>query len=79
MAQKQLDLVNFSLSDDEFKRVDISENQIVCEINDRFSIIAKRSLSKRVYILIRSGKKCLKLPPHVFDAVCNAQYSVNYM
>jgi len=79
MTQKQLTLANFRLTYDEFKRLDLFENRIVCDINDRFSIIIKRSHSKRVYVLIRSGKKCLKLPMSMFNAVCNAQWSVNYI
>jgi hypothetical protein len=51
----------------------------MCVINDQFSIVVTRRLSDEVNIVIRNGKKCLKLSEAMFDAICNAQLSVDYI
>ncbi len=78
MTQKQLDVLNFRLKYDEFRNISSSECEVMCELTDRYSIVVKRHKSS-TYILIRSGKKQLKLPIHIFDAICDAQISVAYL
>jgi hypothetical protein len=79
MTQRQLDLAKFCLKYDDFKRIEHQTNRVMCVINDRFSIVVTQRLSDEVYVLIRSGNKCLKLPESIFDAVCNSQLSVDYL
>ncbi len=50
----------------------------MCEVTDRYSIVVKRHRSS-IYILIKSGKKRIKVPTDVFDAMCNAQMTVSYL
>lgn len=78
MAQKQLDVLNYRLNYEDFRKVTSSECEVVCELTDRYSIVVKRHKSS-TYILLKSGKKCIKLPIHIFNAICNAQISVAYL
>jgi hypothetical protein len=52
-------------------------SQIVLEIDEHFSIIVKQ-YRHEVYVLIRSGTKCLKLPMDIYEAICNSLISVAY-
>ena len=80
MTQKQLDLVNFQLNLNDITHIDchLSEHKVVCFLSARFSIVLKRTRGVG-YILLKSGKKCLKIPADIFDAMCNAQTSVNFL
>ena len=78
MTQRQLDIVNFRFDAEQFQNVQSSQSEVICELSERYSVIVKRHKSA-VYILIKSGKKCLKLPTHIFDALCNAQITVSYL
>ena len=55
-----------------------NQNQVTFVLDDRFSIIVKR-IQQDVYILLKSGKKCLKMPFHVYGRICTAQLSVGYV
>ena len=76
MAQMQLDMATHFA--EEFGAVQWDHNQVTCHLNQRFSLIVKRC-KQSIYILLRSGNKVIKLPCHIFDAVCNAQFTVTYL
>ena len=75
MTQRQLDLLNFHFDVGDLTK---SQNQVIYHLNERFSIIVK-SHNKSVYILIRSGRKYIKLPVDIFEAICDAKLSINYL
>ena len=68
-----------SINNEELKNVIISENEVVCELNDRFSIIVIRKHRKPSHVLLKSGKRRLKLPMEIFDAICNSKISVLFL
>ena len=76
MTQKQLDMASIPLED--ITDIQWEGNQITCQLCDRFSLIVKRHKHK-VYILLRSGTKVIKLPFHIFEAICNSQVSIAYL
>ena len=78
MAQKQLDLLGYQLNNDELLNVEFREKEVVCELNERFSIIVKR-FRHSVQIFLRSGRRRVKLPMNILEAICNAQLSVTYL
>lgn len=78
MTQRQLDLANARLSSEDFGDPKYLHNRIVYKLNERFSIIVKRHQSS-VYVLIKSGRKHLKLPMDIFNVMCDAQISVSYL
>ena len=55
----------------------IGKTRIVLDIDEKNSIIVKQ-FRNEVYVLIRSGTKCLKVPLDIFEAICNSQISVAY-
>ena len=76
MAQIPLDrATNFS---EDFSAVQWDHNQVTCQLNQRFSLIVKRC-KQSIYILLRSGNKVIKLPFHIFDAICNSHFTVSYL
>ena len=76
MAQMQLDMATHFA--EEFGAVQWDGNQVTCRLNQRFSLIVKRC-KQSIYILLRSGNKVIRLPYHIFDAICNAQFTVTYL
>lgn len=76
MAQMQLDMA--SHFPEEFGAVQCDGNQVTCQLNPRFSLIVKRC-KQSIYILLRSGNKVIKLPFHIFDAICNSHVTVTYL
>ena len=76
MTQMQLDMVSHFSED--FGAIYWDHNQVTCQLNKRFSLIVKRC-KQSIYILLRSGNKVIKLPCHIFDAICNAQFTVTYL
>jgi len=78
MTQRQLDVSHFRVNYDEFQRVEFSNNQVTCELNDRFSIVVKRQRHS-VEIFLKSGNRRLKLPFNIFDALCNSQVTVTFL
>jgi hypothetical protein len=79
MTQKQLDIANFRLKYDDFETVERKANRVVCRISENFTIVVLQKHSGEVNIVIRNGKKCLKLSEAMFGAICNAQLSVDYI
>ena len=76
MAQIQLDrATNFP---EDFSAVQWDHNQVTWQLNQRFSLIVKRC-KQSIYILLRSGNKVIKLPFHIFDAICNSHFTVSYL
>ena len=78
MTQRQLDICQYRLDYDEFQRVQFSNNQVTCELTDRFSIVVKRQRHS-VQIFLKSGERRLKLPFEVFEGLCHSQVSVTYL
>ena len=74
MTQKQLDV--FSL--EEFSSVLWEPNQVTCQLQKPFSLAVKRYQNK-VYVLLRSGRKFIRLSPDVFDTICHAHLSIAYL
>ena len=81
MAQQQL-VTSIAQSDPTTSTEDVNlvwePNQVIYKIDERFSLIVKRG-NGSVYLLVKSGTKCMKLPFDVYDAMCHAQVSVNYI
>ena len=76
MAQMQLDMATHFA--EEFGAVQWDGNQVTCRLNQRFSLIVKRC-KQSIFMLLRSGNKVIRLPCHIFDAICNAQFTVTYL
>ena len=38
-----------------------------------------KRVQQDMYILLKSGKKCLKMPFHIYARLCTAQLSVGYV
>lgn len=78
MTQRQLDICQYSLNNDQFQRVELSNNEATCQLNDRFSIVIKRQRHS-VQLFLKSGNRRLKLPFHIFEGLCHSQISVLYL
>jgi len=78
MTQRQLDLSQYWLIDNEYQRVAVSAKEVTCELNDRFAIVVKRQ-KHSVQLYLKSGKRRLKLPFDVFETLCQSQLSVTYL
>lgn len=76
MTQRQLDIAG--LNHDEFQHVDFLNGEVICELNDRFAIIVKRQRHS-VQLFLKSGRRRLKLPFDIFEALCHSQISVTYL
>ena len=72
----QLDIASEFQQD--FDAVQLDHNQIICQLNQRFSLIVKRC-KRSIYILLRSGNKVIKIPFHIFDALCYSHLTVTYL
>lgn len=78
MTQRQLDFAEYRLNYDEFQRVEFSDKQVTCELNDRFSIVVKRQRHS-VQIFLKSGERRIKLPFEIFEGLCHSQVSVRFL
>lgn len=78
MAQKLLDLMQYKLKYEEFKNIAFTENAVVCELSERFSIIIQRR-SRSVQLFLRSGKRRLRIPFEIFEGICSSQISVTFL
>ncbi len=78
MTQRQLDISQYRLTYDEFLRVDFSNKQVTCALNDRFSIVVKRQRHS-VQLFIKSGRRRLKIPFNIFEDLCHSHLSVTYL
>ena len=76
MTQRQLDLLQYRL--DDFKNITFLENEVVCEINERFALIVRRHRHSS-QVLLKGGKRRLNLPADIFDSICNAQISILFL
>ena len=56
----------------------LDQNQVTFVLDERFSITVKRQ-HQDVYVLLKSGKKSLKIPFHVYGRLCTAQLSVGHV
>lgn len=78
MTQRQLEVFRYGINYDEFQRVVFSNNEVTCELNDRFSIVIKRQRHS-VQVFLKSGRRRLKLPFSVFEGLNNSQISITYL
>lgn len=78
MTQKQVEESSCVRVSEDFDTVQWESNQVICQLDERFSLVVKR-YNREVYILLRSGTKCFKLPTHIFEKMCNAQITVTYL
>ena len=76
MTQKQLDLLQFN--SEEWRNITLSENEVIFEFDDRFSLIVRRHRHS-TQLLLKSGRRRLKLPSEIFDSICNTQISVRFL
>ena len=67
--------LDFSM--DSFGNMNCEHNQVSFQLHERFSLIVKR-YNNEVYVLLRSGKKDIKVPCTIFNAICNLQVSISY-
>ena len=74
MAQQQLNVISL----EEFSSIQWQPNEVTCQLQERFSLVVKR-YQHEVYIQLRSGRKIIKLPLNIFDAICDAQLSIGYI
>ena len=74
MTQRQLDVLN----SEEFADIVFLKSEVICALNKQFSLIVKQHNSS-IYVLLRSGRKCLKLPLDIFNLVCDSQLSVSFI
>ena len=66
MTQRQVE--GGSCGFEDFYAVQWEQNQVICQLNERFSLVVKR-YNQDAYLLLQSGRKCLKLPFDVVDAI----------
>lgn len=78
MTQKQVDESSCVRVSEDFDTVQWERNQVICHLDERFALVVKR-YNNEVYILLRSGTKCFKLPAAIFEKMCNAQLTVTYL
>ena len=78
MTQRQLDIVPSPQRIEDFSALKYEKNRVICELTERFSLVVKRD-KQCVYVLLRSGSRGIKIPFDIFDAICNAQLSINYL
>lgn len=78
MTQRQLDLVDWRLTNENFENIVFLENEVICEINDRFSLIIRRKRHTS-HVLLKGGKRRMKLPLNIFECICNAHISVVFL
>jgi hypothetical protein len=77
MTQRQVEESKYCAVED-FDTIHLEQNQVTYQLDERFSLVVKRSIQD-IYILLRSGTKCIKVPYDVFNLICNAQVSVAYL
>ena len=78
MTQRQLEVYDYRLQEDEFERVEFSNGEVTCALNDRFSIVVKCQRHS-VKLFLKSGSRRLKVPFEVFEGLCNSHISVTYL
>lgn len=78
MAQKQVEERYCERDIEDFDTVQWEHNQVICQLDDRFSLVVKR-YNQSVYILLQSGTKCIKLPADIFEKMCNAEFTIAYI
>ena len=65
ITQRQLDISQYRLNYDEFKRVDFLNKEVTCEWNDKFSIVVKRQRHSIKIFFLKTIRRRLKIPLNI--------------
>ena len=80
MAQAQIDAVDFNFTAEPFQKIhcQLKYDKIRCTLNESVSLIITQQ-GRKPAIILKSGKKQVKLDKDIFDVLCESKVSVDFL
>ena len=81
MTQAQIEAAKFNIDSEDFNKIvcELKSGKITCGIDSKVAVIIKCNRAKQPYILIRNGKKCVKLYSETFQLLCDSKISTLFL